>query len=645
MIFQLNNDYSYLGKIVGLVFFGFLCNQSNADYESEAAANTRLYAEGTIAGIIDTYAKVEAQPEDVSRFADDLLNGASLESIFLDMREEIPDMAVVEDKMGAFHMITDTYPDPANYISLHQRSIGILGEVTLGENGNEFEDTLEIGVNQIVNSDLELIASGGSLFVEQDFDHFEFTITEPGLFVIFTRDNASSLFGTEMTLFDENGNNIGFDDNSGAGFFSRIETTLEPGTYVVRVEGDFFDTGNYTLVVSSTSTVGFGDDDNDDDHGDSIQTATPILLNSNTFGTLDGQALDDGGLFVRDRDFFAFSLTVEGTVSAYTTVTDFFTDTYIELYDSDGNIILENDDGGVDLNGSVTTTLEPGRYYLNVRGFSLNEVGDYALTLTGPQGADRPALSLEDIPTSLISFASLSLAEPEYSNEFASATALVDEYNDGVNSRREIFSALYENRVEGSPTQIQINQGQNRIFDLGGVSEFVAGFVIDVVFGLQPIIWDVPDTGRADFAAALNVIYKAGESRDRDVLNSEISDISDEQLVTEVLDSPLLEEGKVEFGVLSFVTGGNLSLGWLNSVEYGMLYGTNYPWYYSLDLNEWVFSEANLDGDDWLYVTGLGWGWIPEEEFPYFYSADLNKYIYLEDGFYYDFESDSWVAY
>ena len=57
------------------------------------------------------------------------------------------------------------------------------------------------------------------------------------------------------------------------------------------------------------------------------------------------------------------------------------TDTRADLYDSLGNIILSDDQGGSGANFAITGRLSPGTYYLGVSEFGDNAVGDYSLNL------------------------------------------------------------------------------------------------------------------------------------------------------------------------------------------------------------------------------------------------------------------------
>lgn len=61
---------------------------------------------------------------------------------------------------------------------------------------------------------------------------------------------------TTITLFDEFGDQIDYDDDSGQEFNARIERRLRPGTYYLRVEPLWFDTPDAVYEVEATSVRG-----------------------------------------------------------------------------------------------------------------------------------------------------------------------------------------------------------------------------------------------------------------------------------------------------------------------------------------------------------------------------------------------------
>ena len=82
-------------------------------------------------------------------------------------------------------------------------------------------------------------------------------------------------------------------------------------------------------------------------------------------------------LLAGDIDYFRVSVRSAGLLVAWTTGG---TDTYGYIEDSSGNVLAEDNDGGADLNFRVWALVEPGTYYIRVRGAYTSRTGAYTLT-------------------------------------------------------------------------------------------------------------------------------------------------------------------------------------------------------------------------------------------------------------------------
>ncbi|WP_146853852.1 S8 family serine peptidase [Brevifollis gellanilyticus] len=118
----------------------------------------------------------------------------------------------------------------------------------------------------------------------------------------------------------------------------------------------------------------------DDDHGNRFDRATVISPGSSTNGKIE---------VAGDQDMFCFTLAQQ---SAFTIVTTGGTDTYGELYDGGGNLMLSNNDG-VGKNFLISRTLDPGTYYVSVRGNN-GAKGLYTLVTNSRVNAAVPSLTL-----------------------------------------------------------------------------------------------------------------------------------------------------------------------------------------------------------------------------------------------------------
>ncbi|MDE2813423.1 MAG: T9SS type A sorting domain-containing protein [Gemmatimonadota bacterium] len=112
--------------------------------------------------------------------------------------------------------------------------------------------------------------------------------------------------------------------------------------------------------------------------------ALPPGIGQDPDGTLDGAtqvdlgSSTDGSLSEGDEDLFVIEMSDSGTLTVYTTGS---TDTYGFIWDSSGNVLDENDDGGEGWNFRVSASVSAGIYYIQVEGW---ETGDYTLHVVGP---------------------------------------------------------------------------------------------------------------------------------------------------------------------------------------------------------------------------------------------------------------------
>ena len=156
--------------------------------------------------------------------------------------------------------------------------------------------------------------------------------------------------------------------------FLVVDTLAAPGTYYVRVRGfDPATTGSYVIHA--------------DDHGNSMDYATDhwTIIRGDSIVNAGAIAVPD------NRDFFVFSLDTTVTVSMGTTGT---TDTYGTLFASDGSVIAGNDDDGPGNNFLIEQRLDPGDYFVEVRGFSRLTTGSYVLSAWASSGGGSSIMRL-----------------------------------------------------------------------------------------------------------------------------------------------------------------------------------------------------------------------------------------------------------
>lgn len=168
---------------------------------------------------------------------------------------------------------------------------------------------------------------------------------------------------------------IAVDDDGGAGFNSLLTDFVLPasGEYVIRAHelGDN-GTGTYQLSIVATGS------------------------NFTFHGTIES-GLQEGVLPAGGLQFYSFVTTGLAQVQIDLVSTEF--DPFLVLYvgdgledRTDGNLLLSNDDGGVDRNSRISEVLSAGVYLIEVRSFREGETGAYGLDLEVVElGADEDA--------------------------------------------------------------------------------------------------------------------------------------------------------------------------------------------------------------------------------------------------------------
>ena len=203
---------------------------------------------------------------------------------------------------------------------------------------------------------------------------------------IYTTGELDTLGG----LYDSNGDLLTSNDDATSGSEVidtnfRIPRPLAPGVYYVLVHSAVrMATGDYTLHAKA------------DDHGQSFDTATTLLLGDSAAGRIDPGF---------DQDLFKLDLSgTSGTTDVWIYTTGEL-DTLGELYDSNGSLLTSDDDSyivGREYGFNLRRNLSSGVYYLWVRSWA-GAIGDYMLhaeAATDPGNTTGTATTLNlDPPT------------------------------------------------------------------------------------------------------------------------------------------------------------------------------------------------------------------------------------------------------
>lgn len=191
-------------------------------------------------------------------------------------------------------------------------------------------------------------------------DKYYFETTEVKSLTIETKGNSD----TTLTLFDSDSSTsqIGFNDDGGDRFNSKINQSLPAGRYSVFVRlYDGSATGDYQLSVRSDSTMG--------------TSGIPNI-------PVNGLALEAEIVNASEIDLFRFIVQTQGI---YVIETTGATDTYMNLFgpDSQAEAIAENDDSGINRNSRLQRLLDAGEYFVRIRHYDSAGTGAYKISVVG----------------------------------------------------------------------------------------------------------------------------------------------------------------------------------------------------------------------------------------------------------------------
>ncbi len=189
--------------------------------------------------------------------------------------------------------------------------------------------------------------------------YYRFDIASSRAYRIFTTGAAADTYGI---LHDQDCEEITQNDDGGEGLNFQIERSLSPGTYYILVRGfSESSSGEFTLQVERASMQCAG--------------ARPISVGQGISGRCDG----------RRETYYRFDVMLAGNFSIFASGT---VDTYGTLLDEGCSSIDANDDGGEGFNFQISRYLDPGTYYISVRGYNDSTYGSYTLRVDAAGSGD-----------------------------------------------------------------------------------------------------------------------------------------------------------------------------------------------------------------------------------------------------------------
>ena len=309
---------------------------------------------------------------------------------------------------------------------------------------------------------------------DSDVDVYSFQVVSPGIVaieVITNLDNPDD-FDSYLRLFDANGNEIASNDDLGTtNSFSRIDATLEPGTYYVGISGVgnvaydpnvagsgiAGDTGNYSVEFSL----------NNQDPNGLISGAQPISLGNDLEPLVfPGVIGSDYGetVGVSDVDLLQVVAPDNGTlfIDIDTPFETEFVNSYIKLFDRDGNAILgsnqqpvaSDNNLAVDSNGTAVefaadnsgTILENPNQTELVSG-NFNGDGTYQ---QGNYGHNTDSFVSVRVQRGQVYYVGIS----DFTNQDYNSTNLDNRPENGAGGDYELTTTFINDDINGSITQI-----------------------------------------------------------------------------------------------------------------------------------------------------------------------------------------------
>jgi len=297
---------------MGTIVSGNLSSGGEIWYRVRTTANCILSIETL--GTIDTYLELYDSDQKKISENDDGGNGenAKIEQLAVSGSTFFVKLRGYESASGAFRIIADSSPLP-NAVDLNPGAV-LSGNISTGQ-------------KQL----------------------YRLRSTGVGLFTIETLGTMD----TYIDVYDSSFKLIGSDDDGGSGENARYELYAENNkTYYVMLKGYGDSSGSYRISASFEAISG---------STNNISRSTAATLNL-------GEAVR---VFITNNQsrWFVHRLTRTGAVT-FVVQTRGSTDTMMFLYDDKGNLLEKDDDSGEGENACITTRLNAGTYYIEVKEYS-----------------------------------------------------------------------------------------------------------------------------------------------------------------------------------------------------------------------------------------------------------------------------------
>jgi hypothetical protein len=242
---------------------------------------------------------------------------------------------------------------------------------SIGRTSDDFGNTFAAA------TELPLTSTGsanqtGKIEQALDVDMFKVVATVSGEMTIQELAASGSRLDPYLYVYDANQQLIAQDDDSGAGYNSQVTINVTAGqTYYIKAAGYGRSHDAYRIQMATTTAT-------PDDFGNTRAAATALELSA------AGTARQSGSIETAgDVDVLRFVATVTGEMTIIQSADNASRlDSYLYVYDADGQLLAQNDDNGWSLNSQVELSVVAGNTYYVKAAAYWRSTGNYTLELT-----------------------------------------------------------------------------------------------------------------------------------------------------------------------------------------------------------------------------------------------------------------------
>ena len=479
--------------------------------------------------------------------------------------------------------------------------------------GNDFTKATTLGfVNGVASAASDISVVG-------DRDVFKIVATANGVIAFSLQARASSGLDSYLYLYDSNENLLARDDDSGSGVDSLINWSVHTGEiYYLQAAAYGNSTGAYT--VSATISAG-------DDHADLVgDSATRLIVSNNTAtgsGIINSEA---------DDDVFSFVATSSGSITINVSANVSALDTYLFVYNSTGDILLDYNDDITSTNPNSSISLQvidKEKYYFMVSGYG-DSVGTYNLSVTSVADVGGNSIAL----STTLPFSNTGIANQDGSIEVNgdadfyklaigsdgrySFNASASTPSNGLDTTIAVYSEngrlLGENDditttpiSMNSSLELNLNAGDIVYLKIAGFGESTGNYHAEVHRVSNVIADDFGDTTESAFAFPLDNAHSYRNSSasiqfagDTDVFHG-VADISGNITLM------LTPDATLQANIRAFVhrNGENIQVGSVNGSALGGVVNLTFPVFASEDFYIEISGNANTRGHYAIELNNL----------------------------------------